>query len=351
MAMETDGRWWPQQTTSRQPTHCSEDPESVRKLLHIIRDHISQICGCDSIQISYEDIANICVQLDYNSDTLRNAALDSFTDKIRLELGMSDEDFGFLVWNAVEWIKWSCFYALGELSGKRDIEAINQFEECVLRPIGCAEIVSLNHDLHLDQVLGAESIAGFCDGAPSTFHPDYLKREGLRLIKLHGSIDWFSGVRGEPTKRFPELVGQRIVSGPLVLSGTISKLEDYNYGPFPWLWAEFQSALRETRRIVVCGYGFKDVGINSRVADWLTHYPEARLLILHPDPAGLINSTRNESLGAIRSFFDDGSLEVGAEENFVTEVQVTLAEVDFQNASARATAERILKFASGEKES
>lgn len=48
--------------------------------------------------------------------------------------------------------------------------------------------------------------------------------------------------------------------------------------------------------MVVCGYSFGDKGINTEIIDWIYDKRGRRLVIIHPDPNGLVANAR----GAIR---------------------------------------------------
>ena len=125
----------------------------------------------------------------------------------------------------------------------------------------------------------------------------------------------------------------------------ISKLEDYNYLLFPWLWAEFQNALRITRRIVVCGYGFKDLGINSRLSDWLRHYGDARILVLHAKPDELRHDVSGSTLAGVQRFFDRWACaDIDATTTLSHDKRILFGKTWFDASSQSNWPERIREF-------
>lgn len=119
----------------------------------------------------------------------------------------------------------------------------------------------------------------------------------------------------------------------MLLAGTLSKLEDYSFSIFPWLWAEFQNALRKTRRVVISGYGFKDAGLNARLKSWLLHFPTARILVIHHNPSALVEDTRQEKVDAVCNFFRGVTPMELNEQNLQTTGRITFRRLRFEEAS------------------
>lgn len=246
-----------------------DDPQAVLQLLQSIRATIFEHRKSARISepvVTYEDVANICTQMEYHAYTGRNAAIQDYYDRLQKKSGLNRADFGKLCGAARQWVEWSCHEFLkpppeGEITAEFALKrsAIGRFVQDVVHASPQSTIVTLNHDVYLDEVLGHEAMFGFGGSGRKTFHPDARRNSPHRLIKLHGSIDWYlAGARNVAVRSNTPFFFERN-SPPLILAGTISKLEDYNYSVFPWLWAEFQNSLRNTRRLVVSGYGFKDL--------------------------------------------------------------------------------------------
>jgi hypothetical protein len=168
-------------------------------------------------------------------------------------------------------------------------------------------LFTLNHDLLLEEFLTAEKMTfadGFGEAAPGgTFRPwmpSCLEaRPNLSLIKLHGSLHWFAerefascsddhipmACLADVTKA-KEHCEASLERPPVILMGTHNKELAYNKFVFEELHRQFSMILREVQRLVVCGYGFSDYGINERLADWLDQAKTRRIIVVGPDPEG-----------------------------------------------------------------
>lgn len=107
----------------------------------------------------------------------------------------------------------------------------------------------------------------------------------IHLLKLHGSIDWYS-VRDQADKPLSDRlyqVGQpeNAYFGELgVVFGQRGKLR--SDGPFLAMLAEFERWLEETDRLVVVGYSFRDDHINALIRRWLNRFPSGGITIVDP---------------------------------------------------------------------
>ncbi len=177
-------------------------------------------------------------------------------------------------------------------------------------------LATLNHDLVLERALEGANLA-YTDGFEILDEDVRYWRDawddGIRLLKLHGSLDWWSyrhsdePWRGWDTGRFrgedpmnpnrPEIVDVQPDMRPIFLTGTFDKILAYETSVFPDQHFRFHEALKETERIVVIGYGFGDKAINSRLIGWMASSPKRRLVVCHPDEAKLVKDAR----GAIQN--------------------------------------------------
>jgi hypothetical protein len=109
---------------------------------------------------------------------------------------------------------------------------------------------------------------------------------GLRLIKLHGSLEWEDRFN-PPMNPGPggSIVDRSMESGPgsfpYIVFGRREKLRPS--GPFLDLRAAFIDDLRETTHLVVVGYSFGDDHVNEIIRHWLA-VEVARILVV-VDPA------------------------------------------------------------------
>lgn len=185
------------------------------------------------------------------------------------------------------------------------------------RRLARVDLATLNHDLVLETALEAGGVA-YADGFEQTdedvrrWEDDWGDRP-IRLLKLHGSLDWWSYQfadepwRGWVTSRYrgadpinPNrlgVVGLPHDLRPVLLTGTFDKILAYETWIFPDQHFRFHEALRDTRRIVAIGYGFGDKAINTRLIGWLARARENKLIVCHRDPDRVAARAR----GAIRS--------------------------------------------------
>jgi hypothetical protein len=148
-------------------------------------------------------------------------------------------------------------------------------------------IATLNYDLTIEhaareaEVSLASGVHGWEADEVVTF-PDV----GVRLIKLHGSVDW---VRGDfsPTPSHPgvsrpylelRLAGRGDL--PFLVFGRREKLRPA--GPFLALRSEFRRRLRQARCVVVVGYSFADAHVNELLAHWINANPLREVVVVDP---------------------------------------------------------------------
>lgn len=161
-------------------------------------------------------------------------------------------------------------------------------------------IVTLNHDTLIEKHFSDEVV---CDGfvqfsvGSALFDPAQFDRKqdaDVRLLKLHGSIDWFRYKGGNGTELALKIIGGdrdhlkdaegndlHVPTGRLLLAGTTNKELEYGSGVFLELMYQFHKRLKDTNLLIVSGYGFADKGINNRIWAWLDSKPENRIMILH----------------------------------------------------------------------
>jgi hypothetical protein len=188
------------------------------------------------------------------------------------------------------------------------------------------DFYSLNHDTVLDQFFRSVDIP-FVDGFGEPEHEIRYwsasrfeePTERLRLLKLHGSVDWrafppdgyhwpsecvgiHTGVLdplnlvNRSGKRYPS----HCYSRPRVLIGTFNKLMDYSQGIFGDVHCIFQRNLHYTDCLVVCGYGFGDKGINAQFLQWIGSSPHRKAAVIDPN----LECVKKTARGALRREWD-----------------------------------------------
>lgn len=295
--------------------------EAMTGLIRILRNHTDQHFAMHGKgQPTYEDVYYLARQL---LDALRgeydNPGLLPLMLELRPKVSLMFENL-----NAV--------YGRGRLFDEYEstglaplLEKVLEFiEECVAhqlapRPDVCGltfltelldlnadsplHLVSLNHDDLVERHLSDHEISDgfrvFSPGIdrfdPSSFDDTIAFR--VRLLKPHGSIDWFrykhptsgedlilrvrSGDRDH--LKGPEGESMFPTQGRMLLAGTTNKELAYGSGLFIELMFQFQKRLKETSLLITSGYGFADKGINNRLWAWLDSRPENRVVVLHED--------------------------------------------------------------------
>lgn len=152
------------------------------------------------------------------------------------------------------------------------------------RPI---TIATLNYDLSVEQVSVLEGVS--C----STGVDSWLQTgrwswppAGVRLLKLHGSIDWTWGDAEELPGHLPQ---RRIFvtseddppqGPPAIIFGQRGKLRAE--GPFLSLLGELEAQMGEATRLVTIGYSFRDNHVNELIQRWLSEDGERTICVVDP---------------------------------------------------------------------
>jgi SIR2-like domain len=177
------------------------------------------------------------------------------------------------------------------------------------------DLATLNHDLVLESALDNRT-QSYSDGFDQSGEDVRLWEdewpERVRLMKLHGSLDWWGyQIESEPwrgwvTARYrgadpihPERLGIADYPHdlrPVILTGTFDKILAYETWIFPDQHVRFQEGLRHGSHVVSIGYGFGDKAINARLIRWLARARENKLIVCHGAPDELHNAAR----GAVR---------------------------------------------------
>jgi hypothetical protein len=168
----------------------------------------------------------------------------------------------------------------------KEVGYLSPLAQAARGPAGLT-VVSLNYDLAVEQAAAAATtplttgIAGWLESGRWEW-----PNAGVRLLKLHGSIDW----RWVPTDREEGYLPQRVLevddgidrsgSRPAVVFGQRGKLQAA--GPFLGLLAEFEKLLANAKRLVVIGYSFRDEHVNEVIARWTAESLERTLCVVDP---------------------------------------------------------------------
>lgn len=157
------------------------------------------------------------------------------------------------------------------------------------RKQGSLTIASLNYDRVIETL--AELTDVRCDTAIESWSTqgelEWSESSLLRLLKLHGSIDWVAD-RHEPTTagQLPLLRIRKIKSEderawherPAVVFGEAGKLRAE--GPFLELLLRWSAELRRADTLLVVGYSFRDAHVNEMIARWFTSEETRRIVLV-----------------------------------------------------------------------
>jgi hypothetical protein len=313
----TDGNYYLGEDRSL-PNLAAHVPR-VLKFLHRLEREIDQYYRPQPGRCTnYEDLYYVASQIDDSeSGDYDNPAVQPLIEKIRPEIQpllVDNENDGIQQWRLQELAGESTSYiedvtrhSLGKEPTRTD--HLNSLKDaCLDNRLSSVDLFTLNHDTVLEQCLSQNSVQatdGF--GEPENdvryWRPDLFDQPSkVRLFKLHGSVNWFrfgSGSVGIPLGRdiwrTRNRVGkmQRLAHGrPEILVGTFNKMLQYTSGIYAELHCQFYRSLRHTRRLVVCGYGFGDKGINTQIIQWVDSSPDQRILVVHPRPEELKRAAR-----------------------------------------------------------
>lgn len=213
-----------------------------------------------------------------------------------IDLFMHNGRFASLLEHSTSLIQWSVYHSLVGASRPVSLEAITE----VADQVDDMDIFSLNHDLLIESELDRCShsvVDGFTkqsDSDASGFDGEWNENgNAIRLLKLHGSINWYRCLsadhskvlkvrhdpdccRGENGKRI-----RRLDLKPQFLTGTSSKETRYGRGIFNEIFCAFHRRLAKHRNLICCGYGWADKGINYRILEWLNRDTSNRLILLY----------------------------------------------------------------------
>ncbi len=173
--------------------------------------------------------------------------------------------------------------------------------------ISIQSIFTLNHDVTLERFFENHAVK-YIDGfrlendngiriwQPSTFR----KKNQLKVLKLHGSINWnyiqenqrdgfgeqlmvcfdhyLQEERGTYTFRWKGKDYKE--SDQLLLTGTNDKYLQYQFGLFVELWNQFHKLLSETELLICIGYGFGDNAVNARIINWMFENKYNKLIVV-----------------------------------------------------------------------
>lgn len=161
-------------------------------------------------------------------------------------------------------------------------------------------ITTLNYDLAVEKACAAAGLT--VDTGLDSWRGGYNwewsnSRAQVRLLKLHGSLDYVLGRAERDGARIPEDAlrnfgedrSGRLVAGvPAMVFGQGSKLR--SDGPFLAMLVEFDRILSETEWLTIVGYSFRDDHINAALTRWLNSDHAERISVIDPSVEGWMHA-------------------------------------------------------------
>jgi hypothetical protein len=156
-------------------------------------------------------------------------------------------------------------------------------------------IYTLNYDSLLQSALLHENVAyydGFRDPNGRINSPLDSWGNPMTMYQLHGSLAWVAfedvGVTkvGHDNARdfwLPAWAdGEDQGGSPVVVLSDLKSRVVQRY-PFDLFYQEFRSDLNEAQAVAVAGFGFGDVPVNARLAEYLAQDPDREITVFSPN--------------------------------------------------------------------
>lgn len=285
---------------------------------------------------NYEDIYYVASQiLDSEKSNYDNPVVKPFIDKIMPEIKnlMKGNELEIRKeWQLVELAKESTNYIqdiVWRMLNKEpeQLGHLNIIKEfCIDDKFSGIDIFTLNHDTLLEQCLSQSKdikLDDLNDGF--NLHQDNIRRwdpalfnsqsHRIRLIKLHGSINWFryypdggGWIIGIPSKldfcnkeESNDDFKLQINHRPIFLVGTFNKMLNYIEGIYSDLFFQFYNSLKSIDNLIIIGYGFGDKGINTKIIEWMYSNSDNKLFIIEPK----LKELKSKARGAITNNWDN----------------------------------------------
>jgi hypothetical protein len=308
----TDMRFYPSSSPS------VGEAERAQEFLRIVNAHINpHIRGREERIANYEDLYGAAIQIvwDETAEIVNpliaesNASIRKATEHLFGEqrAHIDNNRYASLAERASDLVQWVVFHELSKARKPVGLDVVGQAAGATDE----LDIFTLNHDLLLERQLEQEGIAfadGFGEHAGDAMRFNWSWNKdgmGVRLYKLHGSIDWyllrsksnvdqFCKVRADPDHCTDEY-GNRLSllqPQPRFLTGTIVKEQSYGTSVTGECFAELRTRLAGHDTLIICGYGWGDKGINVRINQWLRDAPKNKLVILHKSEVGELYAKR-----------------------------------------------------------
>jgi hypothetical protein len=175
------------------------------------------------------------------------------------------------------------------IGNDEDVIYLSPLADLATAQVGGLTVATLNYDTTVEMMcrkVGVPCSTGISDWA-ATGTWDF-PNDGVRLLKLHGSIDWsedresYSTTLGMlPQRRITDNAPDpgQFLELPAIIFGQTKLRPD---GPFIELLLEFSRALDLTDHLVIVGYSFRDEHINEQLRRWLNADLTRKVTVIDP---------------------------------------------------------------------
>jgi len=231
---------------------------------------------------SYEDLYSLCEEIAlFDWGLHNNAMIPAFTESIieKFSSFLKERskrkkllEIGRYAHAAKKYINKAI---IEKLATPKEINGLDLIVQLANAPeVTSLNILTLNHDLLVEDLFIRNRIQfadgfGRDDGDVRWFEPDnFLSDIKVKLIKLHGSIDWYS-FAADGYEKVAKISGnnfhektnssgktlQFLNKSPKVLSG-LNKINYYNSGIYTDIHYYFQRVLYQNSLMIMSGYGW-----------------------------------------------------------------------------------------------
>jgi len=169
-------------------------------------------------------------------------------------------------------------------------EGASDYLAPMIRARPLAGIATLNYDLSVELACrrAGVTVDTGLDKWSGGYEWSWDDTADVRLLKLHGSLDYVLGANSSDVRMSEDHLIQmepsehgRLVNGvPAMVFGHGSKLR--SDGPFLAMLVEFDRMLQQTEWLTIVGYSFRDDHINAAITRWLNGTHAQRLSIIDP---------------------------------------------------------------------
>lgn len=175
-----------------------------------------------------------------------------------------------------------------------------------------------NYDTLIEDALALRKrrvVDGFSGGAVGFWDPALLEQDdgslstgAHRLLKLHGSVDWYyEKENGLVRARY----GSKYLSDlkSMLIYPQATKYIETSKDPFSFLFRSFRTALMTKKGHVLCtvGYSFGDEHINQEIASSMSMFDNKSTLVVFIKEVANVDGT-TQLAPALQAFLDDDNL-------------------------------------------